>query len=51
MMGIRLNVVDIIIFFDIYRIICVYRVFKRIVKYWNKIRLDMGVGCEERFDL
>ncbi len=50
-MGIRLNAADTIIFLDIHRTICVYRAFKRIVKYQNKTRPDMGAGCEERFDL
>ncbi|BAC13198.1 DNA topology modulation protein [Oceanobacillus iheyensis HTE831] len=50
-MEIRLNSADTIIFLDIPRIICVYRAFKRILKYKNKTRPDMGEGCEERFDL
>ena len=50
-MGIRLNAADTIIFLDIHRTICIYRAFKRIVKYQNKTRPDMGAGCEERFDL
>jgi adenylate kinase family enzyme len=48
-MGIRLNAADTIIFLDIPRTICVFRVFKRVIKYRNKRRPDMGVGCEERF--
>lgn len=50
-MEIRLNAADTIIFLDIHRTICVYRAFKRIVKYRNRTRPDMGEGCEERFDL
>lgn len=50
-MEIRLNAADTIIFLDIPRIICVYRAFKRMLKYRNKTRPDMGEGCEERFDL
>ncbi|MEK7016240.1 DNA topology modulation protein [Bacillus sp. FSL R9-9410] len=50
-MDIRINAADTIIFLDIHRTICVYRAFKRIVQYRNKIRPDMGAGCEERFDL
>jgi adenylate kinase family enzyme len=49
-MDIRLNAADTIIFLDIHRTICVYRAFKRIVKYRNTTRSDMGEGCEERFD-
>ncbi|PEQ04441.1 DNA topology modulation protein [Bacillus toyonensis] len=50
-MDLRLNAADTIIFLDIHRTICVYRAFKRIVQYRNKIRPDMGAGCEERLDL
>ncbi|MGD6834539.1 DNA topology modulation protein [Sutcliffiella halmapala] len=50
-MDIRLNAADTIIFLDIHRTICVYRAFKRMLQYRNKIRPDMGKGCEERFDL
>ncbi|MBM7621105.1 adenylate kinase family enzyme [Bacillus tianshenii] len=50
-MEIRLNAADTIIFLDIHRTICVYRAFKRMLQYRNKIRPDMGEGCEERFDL
>ncbi len=38
-------------YIDMHRTICIYRAFKRIVKYRNKTRPDMGAGCEERFDL
>lgn len=47
----RLNAADTIIFLDLPRTICVYRAFKRLLKYRNKTRPDMGEGCEERFDL
>ncbi|MFH0348550.1 DNA topology modulation protein [Bacillus sp. SW14] len=50
-MDIRLNSADTIIFLDIDRKICTYRAFKRIIKYRNKTRPDMGEGCEERFEL
>ncbi|QVY62552.1 DNA topology modulation protein [Cytobacillus gottheilii] len=50
-MEIRLNAADTIIFLDIHRTICVYRAFKRLLKYRNKTRPDMGEGCKERFDL
>ncbi|MGM0837358.1 MAG: DNA topology modulation protein [Bacillota bacterium] len=47
----RLNAADTIIFLDLHRAICVYRAFKRLLKFRNKTRQDMGEGCEERFDL
>jgi adenylate kinase family enzyme len=50
-MDIRLNAADTIIFLDINRGICVYRALKRMMKYRNKTRPDMGEGCEERFEL
>lgn len=50
-MEIRLQAADTIIFLDIHRTICIYRAIKRILKYRNKTRPDMGEGCEERFNL
>ncbi|MGD6874268.1 DNA topology modulation protein [Sutcliffiella horikoshii] len=50
-MDIRLNAADTIIFLDIHRTICVYRALKRMFQYRNKIRPDMGEGCEEKFDV
>ena len=50
-MEIRLSAADTIIFIDIHRNICIYRAFKRMLKYRNKTRPDMSEGCKERFDL
>ncbi len=50
-MDIRLKAADTIIFLDFPRTICVYRVFKRMVKYRNQTRPDMGEGCEEKLDI
>lgn len=47
-MDIRLNAADTIVFLDIPRIICVYRVFKRILQYRKRVRPDMAEGCKER---
>ena len=49
-MDIRLQAADTIILLDYHRTICVYRAFKRMVKYRKKTRPDMGEGCEERID-
>lgn len=49
-MDIRLNAVDTIIFVDINRVICIYRVFKRMIQYRGKSRPDMAEGVNERFD-
>lgn len=48
-MDIRLNAAETIIFLDISRTICVYRVFKRMLKYRNKTRPDMGEGVKKDF--
>ena len=50
-MDIRLNKADTIIFLDIPRTICAYRVLKRWIQYRNKARPDMGEGCEERISI
>lgn len=50
-MDLRLKAADTIIFLDINRWICMFRIFKRLLKYRNKTRPDMGEGCEERFSL
>lgn len=50
-MDIRLNKADTIIFLDMPRTICVYRVIKRWIQYRNKTRPDMGEGCEERISV
>ncbi len=50
-MEIRLHKADTIIFLDISRTICTYRVIKRWIQYRNKTRPDMGEGCEERISL
>jgi len=50
-MDIRLNVADTIIYVDISRVICIYRVLKRMIQYRGKSRLDMAAGVNERFDI
>jgi len=49
-MDIRLNAVDTVIFVDISRVICMYRVFKRMIQYRGKSRPDMAEGVNERLD-
>lgn len=49
-LDIRLHAAETIIFLDIPRTICVYRAFKRMLKFRKKTRPDMGAGCEERID-
>lgn len=50
-MDIRLNKADTIIFLDIPRTICAYRLLKRRFQYRNKTRPDMAAGCNEKLDL
>ena len=49
-MDIRLPVADTIIFLDIPRTVCVYRILKRGVVYRNKTRPDMAKRCNEKID-
>lgn len=50
-LDLRLDAADCVIFMDMPRKLCVYRVLKRILLYRNRQRPDMAVGCKERFDL
>ncbi|OBZ17840.1 DNA topology modulation protein [Bacillus sp. FJAT-26390] len=50
-MDIRLQAADTIIFLDLSKWLCLYRVIKRRVQYRNKKRSDMAEGCEERISL
>ena len=47
----RLAACDTVVFLDLPRALCVWRVFKRILTYRKGGRPDMADGCEERFDL
>ncbi|GAA0492412.1 DNA topology modulation protein [Salinibacillus aidingensis] len=49
-MDIRLKQADTIIFLDLPRLLCVYRVVKRRIQYRNQTRPDMGEDCEEKLD-
>lgn len=50
-MEIRLDAADTIIFLDISRFTCLFRVIKRSIKYRNRTRPDMGEGCNEKLDI
>lgn len=49
-LDIRINAADTIIFLDFPRIICIYRVIKRYLKYRKKTRPDMVEGNKEKID-
>jgi adenylate kinase family enzyme len=47
-MEVRLAAADTIIFLDMPRLLCLWRVTKRFLRYRGKSRPDMTQGCEER---
>jgi adenylate kinase family enzyme len=47
----RFEACDTVVFLDIARRICLWRVIKRAAQYRNKSRPDMAEGCPERFNL
>ena len=50
-LDVRLQACDTVVFLDISRLICVWRVFKRLLKYRKRSRPDMAEGCHERLDV
>src|SRR5688572_11119411 len=46
----RLKACDTVVFLDISRPTCLWRVLKRLVVYRNRARPDMAEGCEERLN-
>lgn len=49
-MELRMKASDTVIYLNFARTICVYRAFKRALKYYHKTRPDMGEGCREKLD-
>ena len=47
----RLQACDAVIFLDLPRYVCLYRVLKRAFQYRGKTRPDMADGCNEKIDL
>lgn len=47
----RMRAADTIIFLDVPRHICLYRILKRTFQYYGRSRPEMTEGCNERFDL
>ncbi|MGN1097650.1 MAG: AAA family ATPase, partial [Clostridia bacterium] len=46
----RLKYADAVIFLDCPTHVCLFRIIKRIITNYGKVRPDMGAGCPERFD-
>jgi adenylate kinase family enzyme len=46
----RMQACDTVIFLDIPRRVCMFRILKRTVMYRGRTRPDMAEGCSERFD-
>jgi adenylate kinase family enzyme len=47
----RLQACDTVIFLDLSRVLCVWRIIRRRLTYRKVNRPDMAEGCEERFSL
>ena len=50
-LDVRLAACDAVVFLDLPRAVCVWRVLKRAMMYRNSPRPDMAEGCREKFDL
>lgn len=49
-LDLRLKRADTVIFLDLPRILCLYRIFKRRIKYHGKTRPDLNEECPEKLD-
>ena len=49
-MEMRITACDTVIFLDLPRIVCVWRILKRVLKHRKTTRPDMAEGCCEKFD-
>ncbi len=50
-LSMRMRACDTVIFLDLPRLVCLWRVMKRLAMHRNGNRPDMASGCEERFSL
>jgi adenylate kinase family enzyme len=46
-MDMRLAAADTVIFLDLPRVVCLWRIVKRAVRYWGRTRPDLAPGCPE----
>ncbi|MCA1815351.1 MAG: DNA topology modulation protein [Acidobacteria bacterium] len=49
-LDVRLEACDTVVFLDVPRAVCVWRIVKRTVTYRNGRRPDMAEGCREKFN-
>lgn len=49
-MDIRLTAADAIVWLDFSRYLCLWRVFKRSLQHFGRVRSDMADGCPERLN-
>ncbi|HEX3248744.1 MAG TPA: DNA topology modulation protein [Pyrinomonadaceae bacterium] len=47
----RFQKCDTIIFLDLSRWLCLWRIVRRVLRYRNDLRPDMAEGCQEKLDL
>ena len=47
-MAVRLEAADTVIFLDLPRVVCTWRILKRQLRYFGRIRPDSAPGCPER---
>ena len=50
-LDVRVRACDTVIFLDLPRLLCLWRVLKRLVLNWNRNRADMADECREMFNL
>jgi adenylate kinase family enzyme len=50
-LDIRMAACDTVIFLDIAPLICLWRIFKRLLQYRKRSRPDMAAGCEEKLNV
>ena len=49
-LDVRLAACDTVVFLDLPRTVCTWRIIKRTLRYRGASRPDMGEGCREQFD-
>jgi adenylate kinase family enzyme len=48
-LDLRLGACDTVVFLDLSRTLCLWRVLKRQVRWWGRSRPELPAGCPERF--